>query len=216
MRLFSRILLWAIGALAIMVVLVVVGLFIHTHFFYYHEMENIKTDLNKMENVQVMNIWGHEDITLEEVSARIKIADKGELVLNNLNEGDFGYPQNVSIAEIGGYSFTQFYGRGAIGTSIDVGTNGDFAKFINRRFNTAKDVIDNYDHILGVIQGLKKSPELNYFENGNSESYLLIKNANSKDQDPIYNLLGVEDMFEFARTLNWKKPDTYYNKYKLD
>lgn len=177
-------------------------------------MEAIKSDLNQMKNVQVVNIWGHEDIALEEVSARIKIANKGELVLNNLNEGDFGYPDYVSITEIGGYSFTHFSGNGGIGLSIDIGTNGYLGKLIGKKFNAVKDVIDNYDLILSVIKNLKTSPEINYFEDQNSESYLLIENKDSKDQDPIYNLVGIENKFEFAKTMTWKRQHSWYNENK--
>ncbi len=214
MKLFGKILLWTLVAFAMIIVLGFTGIFVYKHFFYYKEMEAIKSDLNQMKNVEVVNIWGHEDITLEEVSARIKIANKGELVLNNLNEGDFGYPDYVSIMEIGGYSFTHFSGNGGIGPSIDIGTNGDLGKLIGKRFNNVKDVIDNYDLILSAIKNLKTSPDINYFEDQNSESYLLIENKDSKDQDPIYNLVGIENKFEFAKTMTWKRQDSWYNENK--
>lgn len=214
MRLISKILLWTLLTFATLIVLVIAGFFVHKHFFYYREMEAIKSDLNKMENVRVINIWGHEDITLEEVSARVKIANKGEIVLNNLNEGDFGYPDYVSITEIGGYSFTHFSGNGGIGPSIDIGTNGELGKMIGKKFYSVKEVIDNYDIILRTIQGLKTSSEINYFEDENSESYLLIERKDSKDQDPIFNLVGIDNKFEFAKTLTWKRKDSWYNENK--
>ncbi len=212
MRLFGKIILWILISFATVIVLCIAGFFIHKYFFYYRELEAIRADLNKIKNVEVVDIWGHEDITLEEVSARIKIADKGELVLINLNKRDFGYPHHVPILEIGGYSFTHFSGNGGIGPVIDIGMSGDLGKLIGKRFYSVREVIEQYDQILSVVQNLKSSPDINYFEDDNSESYLLVEKKHSKDQDPIFNLLGVENKFEFAKTLTWKRKDSYYNQ----
>ena len=92
---------------------------------YYKEMNQIKDELNNLENVEVVNIWGHRDITLEEISARIRIEGKGEVVLANLSSDVFNYPNSVKILEIGGYSFTSFSWNGGVGPSINIGIKGE-------------------------------------------------------------------------------------------
>jgi len=175
---------------------------------YYLEMNQIKDELNKIENVEVVNIWGHHDITLEEISARIKIKDKGEIVLLNLNKDDNRYPNKVFIREIGGYSFISFDCLGGIGSNINIGTKGELGHLFKIEFNTVKDVIDNYDLIFETVHTLKMSPEGNYFpwiERVCLEHYIFVHNKISTDQDPIFNLLGVFSLAEFAKNLEWNK-----------
>jgi hypothetical protein len=204
MKTFLKILSAFLGLIAIVI--------ITYKFFYYQELRQIKECLNSIQGVKVLNIWGHDDITLEEVSARLKIKDKGEIVLGNLSEDVFNYPQRVSVEEIGGYSFTWFSCNGGIGSSIDIGTEGELGKSINISFKSPEDVVRNYDKILKVVKDLKKSPEITHLETPNSEIYLLVENKNSIDQDKLYYLVGIENKFEFAKTLKWNRSDCYYNK----
>jgi hypothetical protein len=191
--------------------LILLGVFVYNHFFYEREMNQIKDKLNRIENVEVVNIWGHKDITLEEITARLKIDTKGEIVLYGLSKDAFNYPKSVSVSEIGGYSFTWFSCNGGIGSNINIGQESEIGRRLGIQFNSVKDVVENYDKILNVIDSLKQSPDLNYFISENSESYLLVEWKSSKDQDPIFNLLGIENKFEFAKTLKWTREDSYYN-----
>ena len=178
-------------------------------FYYNLELRQIKNELNEIENVEVKNIWGQEDLTLEEVSARIYIKNKGEIVLNNLSKDVYDYPNRIVISEIGGLSFTHFscVNSIGIGSSIDVGKNSNLGKLIEKEFKTVRDVIENYDLILKTLKNLKQKPELNYFESKNKEEYLIIQKVKSKDKDPINNLVGVDNAFEYAKKLKWKNCD---------
>lgn len=178
-------------------------------FYYNRELRQIKNELNEIENVEVKNIWGHEDLTLEEVSARIYIKNKGEIVLNNLSKDVYDYPNRIVISEIGGLSFIHFscVNSIGIGSSIDVGKNSNLGILIGKEFKTVKDVVKNYDLILNTLKNLKQTPELNYFESKNEEEYLIIQKVKSKDKDPINNLVGVDNPFEYAKKLKWKNCD---------
>ncbi|WP_333852908.1 hypothetical protein [Epilithonimonas sp.] len=212
MKIIVQILKWiSISILGIFVILVIT-FFVYEGFFYKREMNHIKEDLNKIENVEVIEIWGHEDVTLEEVSTRLRIKNKGEIVLYGLSKDVFNYPENIQVTEIGGYSFTTFSCNGGIGSNINIGNESELFPLINKEFKTVKDVIENYDFILEKIKNLKKSPEINYFESQNSENYILVHNKKSVDQDPIFNLVGVESLFDYAKTLKWNNPNCYYNK----
>lgn len=169
-------------------------------FYYNRELRHIENELNKIENVEVKNIWGHEDLTLEEISARIFIKNKGEIVLSNLSKDVYDYPNRIEIFEIGGLSFTKFRCK----NSIAVGSNIDLGKLIGKEFKTVKDIVENYEYILRTLKNLNQSPKLNYFENKKEEECLIIRNLKSEDKDPIYNLLGVENAFEYAKKLKWK------------
>jgi hypothetical protein len=178
-------------------------------------MNQIKKELNELENVEVVNIWGHRDITLEEISARLKINGKGEIVLYGLSADSFKYPNRVPIIEIGGHSFTSFSCNGGIGSGIDIGTKGELGHLFDIEFNSVKDVIDNYDIILDIISNF--SPDGNYFwTEGMVEEYIFVHKEQSVDQDPVFNLVGVFSLAEFARTLEWNENCRYariHNKY---
>src|SRR5690606_310210 len=91
------------------------------------------------------------------------------------------------------------------GSSIDISENSDIGKLIGVKFDSPKEVIKNYDLILQAVKSLKQAPELNYFEHENYEEYLMVIQDKTKDIDPIYNLVGVENLADFGRTLKWKK-----------
>lgn len=205
---------WTAISIGSLIGCLVIAFLIYDNFFYERELNQIRDDLNSIENVEVVDIWGHKDITLEEISARLRIKDKGEIVLYGLSEDAFNYPQRIPMIEIGGHSFTSFSCNGGIGPSADIGTTGQLGQLINKEFNTIKEVVDNYDYILEKIETLKSSPDINYFETEKTESYLLVETEKSEDQDPIFNLVGIENKFEFAETLTWNRSDCYYNKKK--
>ena len=215
MKKIRTILKWTLRAIAVLCVIFigwVVMFILESTVFYEREMNRIKDKLNKLDNVEVVNIWGHEDLTLEHVTARIRIKDKGEIVLENLNSGDCRYPQSVDITEIGGYSFTSMWHDGGMGWGIDVGTESHLGRLIGKKFKTPKDVLDNYDVILTFIENLKISPEINHFETKDDEWYLLIENKKSTDQDKLLHGLDLYNKREFPNTLKWNRPDAYYHK----
>jgi len=214
MKFFLKILKWTFISIGGLLACLVIVYILYMNVFYYRELNQIKKELNKLENVKVVAIWGHHDITLEEISARVKIKDKGEIVLYNLSSYELYYPNSIKIHEIGGYSFTWFSWNGGIGPGIDIGLQGELGHLINKEFKTPKDVLDNYDLILEMVKSLKMSPELNHLETEKTEYYLLVKNEKSLDQDPIFNLIGIDNLFDFAETLKWNRSDSYYNNNK--
>ena len=209
MKIFLQVLKWISISIFGILIIVISAFFVYDCFFYNREMNQIKKDLNKISNVKVLKIWGHEDVTLEEVSTRLKIKNKGEIVLYGLSEDVFNYPENVFVSEIGGYSFTVFFCDGSISSNLNIGTGGEIFPLINKEFKTVEDVVTNYDFILMKIEGLKKYPEINHFKTENSEYYISIHCIKSVDQDPICNLVDVESPFEYAKKLKWNNSDCH-------
>ncbi|MCB9338906.1 MAG: hypothetical protein H6577_12325 [Lewinellaceae bacterium] len=175
---------------------------------YHGELRKIKRELNSIEGASVLNIWGHDDIELEEIAARIKIEGKGTIVLGSLSEDVFNYPKHVYVQEINGKSFQCFscYETLGIGGSIDIGTEGYLAAEINKEFKSPREVIENFGLIEKVIDSLPILQNLRHFvsESGNGEEFIGVIEGKSIDQDPIFNLAVIEGKFEFAKSLNWK------------
>jgi hypothetical protein len=110
---------------------------------YYGEMNEIKSSLEAIEGVKVLKIWGHDDLTLEEIAARIKIGDTKEIVLTDLSSDEFNYPKRVTLTEIGGLTFIQFSHKGVIGVgrTLDIGKESCFAKCFQSKFRSPSDVM---------------------------------------------------------------------------
>ena len=139
---------------------------VYWEWHYYDEMNAIKKQLNSIPNVSVVDIWaGNEDVTLEEVTARIKIQGKGELVLGNLSQDVYDYPNNISLLEIGGFSFRTL-DKNSYGQAINIGKKGHLSKLFNFKLQTPNDVINKYDNILKVVHNWEIVPKLNYIKNG--------------------------------------------------
>ncbi len=182
--------------------------YITYQFFYYRELMSIRSELNDIENVEVLDIWGHDDVTLEEISARIKIKGKGEMVLHNLSDDVNNYPDNVVIGEIGGFSFTTFncYKSEGLtsGSMLDIGNKSLEYSLFRKEFRSVNDIINHYSYIVRIVDSLHKTHEKTYLINGSEEMYLVIHQAKSVDKDTIYNLFGIEEKAGYAKTLQWK------------
>jgi len=176
-------------------------------FFRDFELKSIQKQLSNIENVDVVNIWGHDDITIEEISARVHLKNKGEIVLCNLSDDVKNYPEDVYISEINNFSFDVFYDKNDSGTThLNLGTSSDFYERYGIKFFKEKDVLDNYDIILSYLQTLKHSPNINHFKDelNREEYFILVKNSKQRDMDPIHNLLKLDEKIEIAKRLDWQ------------
>ncbi|MFK8103962.1 MAG: hypothetical protein AB8G15_15625 [Saprospiraceae bacterium] len=175
---------------------------------YYDELTEIQQKLNEVEGAKVLNIWGHDAETLEEISARIQIKDKGTIVLKNLSKDQFSYPNKVLVLEFGG-KFFKYYAccdSISVGSSLDLGTNSFLAKKINKTFLSPKAVIENFDYLKPIIDSIPIFPAMEYFisPDRKCEYYLSAIDHQSEDTDAIFNLTGQGKEMEFARSLPWK------------
>jgi hypothetical protein len=105
---FLKIFLGTVACVSIAAAIGMGGIIMWMRWGYYDELNESKTGLNKIRCVQVAKIWGHDDLTLEEISVRILAKDKGEIVLNDLNKNDNDNPANVYVTACAGYSFRLF------------------------------------------------------------------------------------------------------------
>ena len=185
--------------------LTIIGWIVYYYANYEKELRAIKKSLNSIEGIEVVNIWGHKDIDLEEISARIKVKDKGEIVLFGLSKDIYQYPKHVYLSEIGGMSFSTFTCSGSIGigSTIDIGTNSRMGRHMISAFNSPEEVFHNYDTILAVIQRLKDSSELGHFVERGFEEFNFVIDSKNEDTDPIFTLINAAGAFEFAKKLNW-------------
>lgn len=184
----------------------------------FHELNNVKKELNDLKNAEVIHIekcWDGFD--LEDLYVRIKIKEKGEIVLSGLINISKNYPKYVWLEEIGGYSFIQFscgkrsFNPCGAGYGINIGTQRELPLLINSEYKTIQDVIDNYDVILEMFENFKIAPEINYFDTEKFECYLLIYKGNPSIQANIFKLLGDRGLHEYGQSLKWSSNCWYHN-----
>jgi hypothetical protein len=161
--------------------------------------------LNRIPNVEVINIWGNEDTYLEEISALIKVNDKHEIELNYISKDVFDYPNNVYISQLNGCHFYP-YKASEPWYKLNIGTQSDIAKLLGLTFHTPKDVIQNIDSIYNFVKILKVYPEINYFCDtvAKTEMYLQILDERTIGIDSIYSFENYFNRSKFAKNLDWK------------
>ena len=181
-------------------------------FGYFIEKMYMTYKLNRIPNVKVVDIWGNEDLDLEEIGARLIVNDTNEIVLYYLSKDVFNYPKTVYISEINDKKFIPFY-PGDYGWCLDIGTESIIGKELGMVFNTPEDVIKNIDKLDSFFNNLKTAPELNYFcdTTTKTEMYLGIKYIKGDEKHPVVNFdYGYQtvkekrDKMSFAKTLDWK------------
>lgn len=177
--------------------------FLHIEYSHSIQLRNMKNKLNNIPNVEVIDIWGHKDITLEEITARLRVCDTNEIVMANLSKDVFNYPEDVFINEINGYSFIVYQADCGY---FNLGTKSPLHKDFGLTFYSPEDVIQNIDSIYNFVKSLKVYPKINYFcdTTAKTEMYLHVINEKSKDVDPLFSLFNIKEKIEFANTLEWK------------
>lgn len=165
-----------------------------------------KKRLQHIHNIELVNLWGHRDWRLEEISVRLKIKNKGEIVLYGISDYVYNYPNSVKIIEIGNLSFAQarnYNGQLSYGNCIDIGKSTYLGQRLGLIFNSIQDVIDHYDSIVNFFKTFKQYPQVNYFLENKNETFLIVFNKKSCNIDPLA-LLFDNSYHNFIQTLPWK------------
>ena len=179
----------------------IVGLimiFTSCDFFYYRELNSIKQELEQNDKIEIINFYGNEDVTFEEISVNLNVKNKGTLSIYGLSTDVNDFPQNVYIREIGGYSFVKIYCNGGLGSLLNIGAKSDFGKKSNLKFENVSDIVNHYDDILKYVKLFKVFPEYNKYEDlKHDEAILFInknQNMNYENLVKFYNVKCIADL----------------------
>lgn len=202
---FLRVLKFSIIGITVLIGFI----FIFYKFFYYHELNSIKKNLQKNKSVEIVKVWGNEDVTFEDIYAILKIKNKGNLSIYNLSNDVNNFPKDVYIGEIGNYTFVNFICKNAMSWNLNVGTESDFGKKTGIKFNSVDDIITHYDDIINYIETFKPFPEYNYLKTIEDGETILFVNKNEtmnlKNLKKYYNSECVADLQnEINKTWNKK------------
>ena len=178
-------------------------LFLLSPILYQIQTWHMTLKLTRIPKVEVIDIWGNKDTSLEEISARIKVNEKHEIVLHNLSKDVFKYPNIVYISELNGCHFYP-YKAGQIETFLNIGTDGDISKHLGLTFHSPKDIVENIDSISNFFENLKKYPEINYICDTAAKTEMFLHILDEKPSDSIPFFSNYNERYDFVKNLDWK------------
>lgn len=210
MRILLKILMWVAISFCALISFAFVAFAIYDGTFYRKELRKIQKQLNAMDRVTVLNMWGNEDVTLEEISAAINIKGKGGMVIYDMRRDSTNELKWNSLHQIGNYSFTFYDSNGSVGPGF---SKKNLENHTGLQLNTVQDLVNNYDRIYFVIDSLKQKDTLTHYLSDHYEFYLWIKDEDAQQVDPIFVLANAKEGHDFARSLHWEYEDAYYNRH---
>ncbi len=148
----------AAGFLAVLAMLVLM------EFSALYDANVIKSTLEETEGVDVVDVWGNEDVTLEDIYAVITVRGKGPVTILALTPESIKEAKHFRIAHIGEWELDvlrldEFGAVEASWSDIDIGREGNFARFLNFKLNSVEDLVQRYDEVLSLIESLPELPE---------------------------------------------------------
>lgn len=144
------------------------------HLGYYAELNGVKRIFRHMQGVQLVQAWGNEDVTLEDIGAHIRVRNKGDVTFYQLSRQSFSSGDKIIIGSIGGleprskgYGYFGVYITSTgertkseyFGSSIQLNGDTYFVKEFPFRIQTVQDAIAHYDDIYRVINKWPRCPK---------------------------------------------------------
>jgi hypothetical protein len=141
---------------------------------YYAELNYVKRILLHMRGVELVQAWGNEDVTLEDIGAHIKVRNKGDMTFFQLSRQSFNTGDRIIIGSIGGleprskgHGYFGVYQTSTgeptkseyFGSSIQLNRDSHFAKEFPFKIQTVQDAIGHYDDIYRIINEWPRCPK---------------------------------------------------------
>jgi hypothetical protein len=152
---------------------------------YYKEYNVVKNEFKKIDGIEIVEINGHQDVTLESIYATIKLRNGNTIGFLSLTEDDFKNPSSISVSHINQW---QFNGISCLGNGnwnfLDIGKNSIFPEIRNLNLKNIQDLIGHFDELNQVVNRISVSPKFDTLrENGDcylSQKYNWLDTANTK------------------------------------
>lgn len=165
---------------------------------YYAEFNDIKTAFETMPNVEIVEIGGNQDLTYEDIWAKIRVRGTGQVDLYALTRKAFRDSPHIVIGAIGPYDIivegegyvgahridtgepvrSQFYG-----SAIDIGREGSFARFFPFEVSNVQAVVARYDDIIAIVSQWPTEPSKQHFKDEEgTDCYYYVKEIQPQDR----------------------------------
>ena len=120
--------------------------------------------LGKIENIEVIDVWGNEDVTLEDVYAVISVNGKGTITVLGVTPESIEESRHVRVAHIGQWEPDVLrVGQSGEAESerfdIDFGPDGGLSSELGIEVSSIGDLVRRYDEIASVLEDLPEIPQ---------------------------------------------------------
>jgi hypothetical protein len=135
----------------------------------YREFNQIQARFEEMPGVKVVDAWGNEDVTFEDIGVTVELAGKGRISFTGLTLGSFEQDGDryLNVHQVGPHFFANCTASvskdgtlepSSYGASLDLGTTGDFGSHLPFVAHRVQDVIEEYDALIGALDRWPKYP----------------------------------------------------------
>lgn len=129
---------------------------------YYAQYNEVKSELSKIAGVDILHIWGNNDLTLEDIYATITINNRDTLRLTDLGKWSFDTTQSLSIARINNWEFhSTGCTRGGAwgGGGLGVGENAEYDEIKRLNLHNVQDVVNHIDALKIIVKKISIHPQ---------------------------------------------------------
>ncbi|WP_140865357.1 hypothetical protein [Myxococcus xanthus] len=159
----------------------------------YREFNQIRARFEEMPGVKVVDAWGNEDITFEDIGVTVELAGKGRISFTGLTLASFERDgdSSITVQQVGPHFFADCTASvledGTLevrryGASLNLGTTGDFGSHLPFVAHRVQDVIENADALLAALDRWPKYPDflevpcMNTWDDGTTSGCIRIFN----------------------------------------
>jgi hypothetical protein len=126
--------------------------------FRYRELRAVRDSLEAIDGVVSVEAGGNEDVTLEDIWAKIRLRTGGELWLFQLTSRSFSGTSPVVVGKAGDL-FPKFSAHRSWGIAAEFGGGGLFAGQLSRPILNAGEAVARYEEISAALQSWPRCPE---------------------------------------------------------
>jgi hypothetical protein len=158
---------------------------------YYARYNAVKKELKKIDGIEILKIWGNEDLTLEDIYATVRLNNGDTLRFSDLGKWSFDTTKSLSLTRINNWEFHStgcspggHWGGGGLG----VGENSQYSQIKQLHMKNVQDVINHIDTLKSIVSWISIHPKFDTLRRNDEFIYF-----------QKYNLRQVPD----TRELKW-------------
>ena len=165
-------------------------------------MNAVRAQLEKIPQVQVIQLDGNHDLTLEHIWARIRVVGKGDMQFNGLSSDSFRDTKHLNLGSVGPY-LIRVGGTGYVGVvetatgkpvrseffggSADIGPAGEFASMFPLQITNVQTAVAQYDNICRVIGAWPTESSKRNFRDAKGTDFYYYTDTNGVQPDGAAN-----------------------------
>lgn len=143
------------------------------NYVYYKEFRAVKRELKKIEGVEILSMGGNDDLTLEEISARLKLSSGDTILLYDLSMNSFRPGSKIIVLQFNQWHFHESGCYWDFDSRL--GFPAHYSRDVYSRINTVQDLVKNIDLYKALVDSLPTYPRYDTLENKRGKTFYFQK-----------------------------------------